>query len=122
MRVFPTRCPVTTVFPVLYLPGSSVLSAFKQQRLLAQLRELGLPLESVEARYVHFVCCDEEPDLATRDRLAEMLDYGTPFAASARSELAVQLTVIPRLGTISAWASKATACPDRVAATRPSAS
>ena len=108
MRVFPSICPVITVFPVLNLPGSSVLSAFKQQRLLAQLRELGLPLESVEARYVHFVCCDEEPDLATRDRLAEMLDYGTPFAASARSELAVQLTVIPRLGTISAWASKAT--------------
>ena len=108
MRVFPTSCPVITVFPVLYLPGSSVLSAFKQQRLLAQLQDLGLPLESVEARYVHFVCCDEEPDFDTRDRLAKMLDYGTPFVPNERLALAVQLIVVPRLGTVSAWASKAT--------------
>ena len=108
MRVFPTSCPVITVFPVLYLPGSSVLSAFKQQRLLAQLRALGLPLESVQARYVHFVCCDEEPDHATETRLTGLLDYGTPFVAHERASQADEIIVIPRFGTISAWASKAT--------------
>ncbi|MCC7228663.1 MAG: phosphoribosylformylglycinamidine synthase, partial [Burkholderiaceae bacterium] len=96
------------MFPVLYLPGSSVLSAFKQQRLLAELKALGLPLESVEARYVHFVCCDEEPDLAIQDRLADLLDYGTPYVPHERAHDADELIVIPRFGTISAWASKAT--------------
>ena len=108
MRVFPTSSPVLIVFPVLYLPGSSVLSAFKQQRLLAELKALGLPLESVEARYVHFVCCDEEPDLAIQDRLADLLDYGTPYVPHERAHDADELIVIPRFGTISAWASKAT--------------
>lgn len=108
MRVFPTSSPVLIVFPVLYLPGSSVLSAFKQQRLLAELKALGLPLESVEARYVHFVCCDEEPDQAIQDRLADLLDYGTPYVPHERAHDADELIVIPRFGTISAWASKAT--------------
>ncbi len=108
MRVFPTSSPVLIVFPVLYLPGSSVLSAFKQQRLLAELKALGLPLESVEARYVHFVCCDEEPDQVIQDRLADLLDYGTPYVPHERAHDADELIVIPRFGTISAWASKAT--------------
>ena len=108
MRVFPSSRLVHTVFSVLYLPGSSVLSAFKQQRLLAQLRALGLPLESVQARYVHFVCCDEAPDEATQQHLVDLLDYGTPFVPHARAQDADELIVIPRFGTISAWASKAT--------------
>lgn len=108
MRVSPTSSPVLIVFPVLYLPGSSVLSAFKQQRLLAQLKALGLPLESVEARYVHFVCCDEEPDQTIQNRLADLLDYGTPYVPHERAGDAEELIVIPRFGTISAWASKAT--------------
>ena len=105
----PISChAITTVSYILHIPGSSVLSIFRQERLLARMKALGLPIASVTARYEHFVWCDEAPDSATELRLKQLLDYGNPFVAPENASGAVELTVIPRLGTISAWASKAT--------------
>ncbi len=92
---------------VQHLPGSSVLSAFRRERLLAQLREAGLPIADVSARYEHFVCTDTALDDSQQARLAQLLDYGTEPAGEAPSR-SLALLVIPRLGTISPWASKAT--------------
>ncbi|CAP43099.1 phosphoribosylformylglycinamidine synthase [Bordetella petrii] len=92
---------------VQHLPGSSVLSAFRRERLLAQLREAGLPIADVSARYEHFVCTDTALDDGQQARLAQLLDYGTEPAGEAPSK-SLALLVIPRLGTISPWASKAT--------------
>ena len=93
---------------ILHIPGSSVLSSFRQERLLAKLRALGLPIAGVTARYEHFVWCDTNPDEQTRSRVAQLLDYGVPYAAPASTDSTIVLRVIPRLGTISSWASKAT--------------
>jgi len=92
---------------VQHLPGSSVLSAFRRERLLAQLREAGLPIADVSARYEHFVCTDGPLDDAQQQQLAQLLDYGTDAAGEAPPK-SLALLVIPRLGTISPWASKAT--------------
>ena len=43
---------------VQHLPGSSVLSSFRRDRLLAQLKEAGLPVADISARYEHFVNTD----------------------------------------------------------------
>ena len=93
---------------ILLIPGSSVLSSFRQDRLLSKLRALGLPIVGVTARYEHFVWCDEAPDVSTQARLTQLLDYGVPHDAPSKSDAAIVLRVIPRLGTISSWASKAT--------------
>ncbi|ARP90380.1 phosphoribosylformylglycinamidine synthase [Bordetella genomosp. 9] len=92
---------------VQYFPGSSVLSTFRRERLLAQLKQAGLPVADISARYEHFILCDAELADADRQRLAELLDYGPPYEAEAPAK-ALVLRVIPRLGTISPWASKAT--------------
>jgi len=92
---------------VQHLPGSSVLSAFRRERVLAQLREAGLPIADVSARYEHFVSTDTPLDDAQQRQLAQLLDYGTDAAAEAPAK-SLALLVIPRLGTISPWASKAT--------------
>ncbi|MBO9355845.1 phosphoribosylformylglycinamidine synthase [Bordetella petrii] len=92
---------------VQHLPGSSVLSAFRRERLLAQLREAGLPIADVAAHYEHFVCTDTALDEGQQQHLAQLLDYGTQPAGEAPPK-SLALLVIPRLGTISPWASKAT--------------
>ncbi len=99
---------VFTVSYIQHLPGSSVLSAFRQERLLARVVALGLPIAAIQARYEHFVSCDEAPDTATLERLTDLLDYGNPYLEHPDESQGVVLRVIPRLGTISAWASKAT--------------
>ena len=93
---------------ILHIPGSSVLSSFRQERLISTLRALGLPIAGVSARYEHFVWCDETPDAQTQVRLGQLLDYGVSHQDSADSAETIVLRVIPRLGTISSWASKAT--------------
>lgn len=93
---------------ILHIPGSSVLSSFRQERLLTQLRSLGLPIAALNARYEHFVWCDQTPDSVTESRVAQLLDYGVAQPPHPESSAAIVLRVIPRLGTISSWASKAT--------------
>lgn len=93
---------------ILQLPGSNVLSSFRQESLLQKLQALGLPIAAVLASFQHFISCDEAPDAQTHERLLALLDYGTPYAAHAQESSGASLIVIPRLGTISAWASKAT--------------
>ena len=93
---------------ILLVLGSSALSQFRQERLLAKFKMQGLPIAGVEARFEHFVWCEQAPDAATRQRLTQLLDYGPQPTAPDAHASALILRVIPRLGTISAWASKAT--------------
>lgn len=92
---------------VQHLPGSSVLSPFRRERLLAQLKKAGLPVADVSARYEHFVHTDSELSAEAQQHLVQLLDYGTPYSAEPAAKQ-LELLVIPRLGTISPWASKAT--------------
>ena len=92
--------------PVLMLRGSAALSPFRQARLLSRLRA-ALPLiETVYAEYRHFAALTEElsaPELAVLERL---LTYGPKLEIHApQGDL---LLVVPRLGTISPWSTKAT--------------
>jgi len=96
---------------ILHVLGSSVLSQFRQERLLAKFKAQGLPIAGIEARFEHFIWCEQSPDAATSQRLKQLLDYGpTANTANTAEPQSADLTlrVIPRLGTISAWASKAT--------------
>ncbi len=92
-------------FAMLMLPGSNALSPFRTQRLLAQLQDLEPSICAINGRYIHFVDASSEISDADRKRLSGLLHYGEPFSASEEGE---QFIVIPRFGTISPWASKAT--------------
>jgi phosphoribosylformylglycinamidine synthase len=93
---------------MLILPGSNALSAFRSQRLLNQLHTVAPSITAVQARYYHFI--DTAAPLSTDDtaRLDALLTYGEPFAPVAQEGAVEEFFVIPRLGTISPWASKAT--------------
>ncbi len=93
--------------PVRHVEGGDALPAFRAQALLAQLRTVAPRISSVAARFVHWVAFDAAAD-GERDAapLAELLRYGEPYRGPVDGgELVV---VMPRLGTVSPWSSKAT--------------
>ncbi|MBF7072294.1 phosphoribosylformylglycinamidine synthase [Glaciecola sp. MH2013] len=102
---------------MLTLSGSSALSLFKQEKLLAQYALAGLKVSKVTANYMHFVNIDKGANLSVeqRDVLEQLLTYGPeshdPEMLGKNSELEEKkllILVTPRPGTISPWSSKAT--------------
>jgi phosphoribosylformylglycinamidine synthase len=93
---------------MLILPGSNALSAFRSQRLLSQLQAVAPAIAAVQARFYHFI--DTRAALSADDsrRLDALLTYGEPAPAAAAEGVTEEFFVIPRFGTISPWASKAT--------------
>jgi phosphoribosylformylglycinamidine synthase len=93
---------------MLILPGSNALSSFRSQRLLTQLQAVAPTIAAVQARYYHFI--DASAPLSAEDtqRLTAMLTYGEPVPETQYEGVTEEFFVIPRLGTISPWASKAT--------------
>ena len=84
--------------------GGNALSAFRVQALLPALKAISERISGVAARHVHWVMLDAG-GRADTDKLAALLRYGDP----APSDLPGQrVVVMPRLGTVSPWASKAT--------------
>ena len=90
---------------VFELNGARALSDFRAARVLAALQRVSSNIEVVSGRFVHFVHASRELTKAEEERLASLLTYGDA-AEDVRADLAFM--VVPRLGTISPWASKAT--------------
>jgi phosphoribosylformylglycinamidine synthase len=87
------------------LAGPSALSPFRAERLLHRIQAIEPAARSVEARYMHFVHASATLDAGERSRLEALLTYGE---AAPSMEGAERFLIVPRLGTISPWASKAT--------------
>ncbi len=90
---------------MLILPGSNALSAFRIQRLLSQLKEIHPAVTEISGRYCHFVDSKTPMNDSDCQKLEAMLSYGEPLVSDLSGE---RFVVIPRFGTISPWASKAT--------------
>ncbi|HXF45787.1 MAG TPA: phosphoribosylformylglycinamidine synthase, partial [Burkholderiaceae bacterium] len=86
--------------------GPSALSPFRAEALAQRIRPLA-PTCAVRAQHVHFVHAGRELTPAEVDRLRGLLDYGAPFDGPLAPP-ALGFLVVPRLGTVSPWASKAT--------------
>ncbi len=90
----------------LALEGPGALSAFRAARLMARIRAIDPDAAEIRARYVHFIHCAGSLRRDDRARLEGLLTYGEAPAHDPRS--GAQWLVVPRIGTISPWASKAT--------------
>jgi phosphoribosylformylglycinamidine synthase len=99
------RCTFHLHPAMLILSGSNALSAFRTQRLLTQLQQIDDAIHGVTGRFLHFVDAASAPSDDDVKRLNGLLTYGEPFAGGTDGE---EFVVIPRFGTISPWASKAT--------------
>ena len=84
------------------LDGQSALSPFRLDRLNARLDALHRGTRVQASWFVYFIDADDVPEGETRQRLLAVLEAkNTPPAPAT-------LWVVPRLGTISPWSSKAT--------------
>ena len=88
-----------------YLPGGKALSTARTQSLLAQLQAMNERVSGVSARYAHWVWAGTDLPAAELAKVQALLTYGDAAQADAAGQLIV---VMPRLGTVSPWASKAT--------------
>ena len=94
-----------------FFDGGNAVSDFKVQQILPRLAGISDKITGLSARFVHLASFDAAPDAATLDRVGQLMAYGEP-ATEAHLALekagAPALLVMPRLGTVSPWASKAT--------------
>uniref|UniRef100_UPI00356442A9 phosphoribosylformylglycinamidine synthase n=1 Tax=Hydrogenophaga sp. TaxID=1904254 RepID=UPI00356442A9 len=94
-----------------FFDGGNAISDFKVQQILPRLQGIADKITGLTARFVHLAAFDTPPNAATLERLAQLLQYGEPCSGAHLDKLpsdAPQLLVMPRLGTVSPWASKAT--------------
>ncbi|MGD8710226.1 MAG: phosphoribosylformylglycinamidine synthase, partial [Ectothiorhodospiraceae bacterium] len=91
---------------MLRLIGNPALSLFRSQRLLTELRAVAPAVTAVSSRFVHFVDLNAGLDDEEMQVLERLLTYGDPDGPG-ETEGAL-LLVVPRIGTISPWSSKAT--------------
>ena len=89
----------------LRLDASRALSDFRTERLLKKIQKICPEVVTLNSRYIHFVNVDGALSSEEFHTLASILDYGEEAIVTASTE---RFMVIPRLGTISPWASKAT--------------
>ena len=88
------------------LRGGAALSEFRRRRLLAALQAADDAVADVRAWHLHVVLSPQPLTPDTRARVAALLDDG--LAPPAEPDGATLLWVVPRLGTVSPWSSKAT--------------
>ena len=91
---------------MLKLSGAPALSAFRREKLLAKIQTTHPEVTSVYGEFVHFAetlsgLSDQEHSVLER-----ILRYGPK--AQAEQPKGKMILVVPRIGTISPWSSKAT--------------
>lgn len=92
---------------MMILTGAPALSAFRRDKLSAQLQAAtGIEIE-LDANFVHFADVDGVLAEQQQEVLAQLLTYG-PRRETTALEGGEQFIVVPRPGTISPWSSKAT--------------
>ncbi|POR53482.1 phosphoribosylformylglycinamidine synthase [Paraburkholderia eburnea] len=89
-------------------PGASALSDFRQTRLLDTLQRIDANIVGVHGQYLHFVNSATPLSADDSAKIEALMHYGAPFAAPQERGSAVTFLVVPRFGTVSPWASKAT--------------
>ncbi len=91
------------------LRGPVALSPFRLEKLHTNLASLGVSVGEISAEYLHIVASNHELNAADLATLGQLLTYGVNVDVSAiKSPNAPPIMVLPRIGTISPWSSKAT--------------
>ena len=85
--------------------GSSALSSFREKRLLDVLQDASGQQLSLQAHFVYLLSCNNACSDDMLEKIEQILDIPNKGFPEPVGELAL---VVPRLGTISPWSSKAT--------------
>src|SRR5687767_1219594 len=89
---------------MLSLRGGPALTPFRRGKLEAEIRRAAPSVTGLHAEHWYFVDLERQPSAEDRRRLELLL----PLRGDALEPAGTPLLVVPRLGTLSPWASKAT--------------
>ncbi|WP_042298833.1 phosphoribosylformylglycinamidine synthase [Paraburkholderia kururiensis] len=89
-------------------PGASALSDFRQTRLLETLGRIDANIVGVRGQFLHFVNAASPLGEEDRAKIEALMHYGAPFESGEARGAEETFLVLPRFGTVSPWASKAT--------------
>lgn len=88
------------------LRGSSAFSQFRRQELLDTFEKYRLPLHKIDVHHQYFIWTEQSLSVKELEQIKQLLNVSQQDqTASVKPH---QFFVVPRLGTISPWASKAT--------------
>jgi phosphoribosylformylglycinamidine synthase len=90
------------------IAGAPSFTPARLEKRLAAVRAGNPGVTALTARFAHFVDVDGDLTADERRVLERLLTYGPRAAAAQDDAGARRLLVVPRLGTISPWSSKAT--------------
>jgi phosphoribosylformylglycinamidine synthase len=94
------------------VPGGSAFTLARQQKKLTLVRRANPGIRGLNASYDHFVDVDGKLSAQETAVLERLLKYGprpeSDSAGRATVAFGRRLLVVPRLGTVSPWSSKAT--------------
>jgi len=85
--------------------GANAVSTFRRKKLLTKLQAIEPSITDVSANFVHIVDAKQKLTPEQLKQLEMLLAYDAPSSANPNGEL---FLVVPRVGTISPWSSKAT--------------
>jgi phosphoribosylformylglycinamidine synthase len=91
---------------MLVVPGAPAFTSARTAKVLARVRASNAGVTAVAARHVHLADVERELTADERALLDRLLTYGPRQAPVA--VVGARLLVVPRIGTISPWSSKAT--------------
>jgi len=91
---------------MLILHGKSALSTFRIEKLLHKLRAVVPDIRAVSSQYIHFIETDHDLSPRQLTVLERILMYGAQ--SNQVDYQGAEILVVPRVGTISPWSSKAT--------------
>jgi phosphoribosylformylglycinamidine synthase len=90
---------------ILQLRGPRALSEFRLAKLVTALQKIDPAVRSLGAEHRYFVEAERRLEPSERATLERLLDDGTPMPGDTHGRVYL---VVPRLGTLSPWSSKAT--------------
>jgi phosphoribosylformylglycinamidine synthase len=87
------------------LRGTSALSNFRHLGLTDTLKKNGIPIDSIQAHYQYLIWSKESLNDFDQAQMSKLLHLDFDLSAKSKGD---HFYVVPRIGTISPWASKAT--------------
>jgi len=91
---------------IITLQGPQALSDFRHDKLLEAMRAADMLPTAVSARYIHVAEVSDDWSQADTERLGRVLGHAPTLFEEHQSD--ALFLVVPRIGTISPWSSKAT--------------
>ena len=91
---------------VIFLEGRQALSKFRLDKLLNELQTVDSKISDIKAIFWHFIELNKPLSSDDSNKLARILTYGAQDHKSENKK--PDFLVVPRLGSISPWSTKAT--------------